>query len=198
MKNYAEDPAEVEYGKLSEDRTFYILPNGDTMPNRFSNALNLNSGNDTAFTNQDIAPLSFSSNYISQTNADDQTGVFWVVKALLVMIRRQLSLIFRLLLHRPVLLTDLICFSLLILPAVLFAVIMASYIIRPRRDGLYAHMQSNGIPLPAAMTPFRGRRLHCPPVITLAVYYICIFRLPIPMEQIRLQLPSRMVRPSLS
>lgn len=81
MKNYAEDPAEVEYGKLSEDGTFYILPNGDTMPNRFSNALNLNSGNDTAFTNQDIAPLSFSSNYISQTNADDQTGVFWVVKS---------------------------------------------------------------------------------------------------------------------
>ncbi len=79
MKNYAENPAEVKYGRLSEDGTFYILPNGDTMPNRFSHISTIESINDIALNNRDIAPLSFSSDYISQTNAGDQSGVFWVV-----------------------------------------------------------------------------------------------------------------------
>lgn len=79
MKNYAENPAEVKYGRLSEDGTFYILPNGDTMPNRFSHISTIESINDIALNNRDIAPLGFSSDYISQTNAGDQSGVFWVV-----------------------------------------------------------------------------------------------------------------------
>lgn len=81
MKNYANSPATIQYGTLSEDGSMYVLPNGNTMPNRFYGMLNAQPANKQAPGNLRISPLSFSSDYINQVNANDQTGVFWVVKS---------------------------------------------------------------------------------------------------------------------
>lgn len=81
MKKYAESPAEVQYGTLSEDGSMYVLPNGDTMPNRFLGMLTTQEARKQIANNTKTDPLSFSGDYINKVNANDQTGVFWVVKS---------------------------------------------------------------------------------------------------------------------
>jgi len=81
MKEYAEAPAEVQYGTLSEDGSMYILPNGDTVPNRFYGLLNVKSEDGFTAERENEHLRSFTSNYLNIVDANDQSGVFWVVQS---------------------------------------------------------------------------------------------------------------------